>query len=115
MYINGHYQCSGSSIDKLGDSLYIARINCFDGKACTDQLMVVFNRFTLKETDHMLIQIDCKSDKAANDRNLKFTPLNDSTFTTEEISADMLYTKTWKISAKGEIELKVNKIKNNHQ
>ena len=46
-----HNKFSGASIDKLGDSLYVARVNCSD-----DQLMLVFNRFRLKGTDHMRIQ-----------------------------------------------------------
>jgi hypothetical protein len=85
-------QFSGVAIDKLGDSLYVARINCAD-----DQLMFVFNRFTLKETDHMRLQ--------------KFSHLNDSSFTTEETIEGGLNTKTWKISKNGTIELKVNRIK----
>jgi len=92
------HQFAGNSIDKLGDSLYVALINCSDGKSTKDQLMVVFNRYTQKETDHMRIS------------DMQFIHVNDSTFTTEETSENIRNIKTWKISEKGKIELKINKL-----
>ena len=92
-YLNDTF--SGAAINKLGDSLYVARINCSD-----DQLMLVFNRFTLKGTDYMRV---LKSEK--------FSHVNDSSFSTEARLEGGMNTKTWKISAKGKIELKINRIK----
>jgi len=100
MYRN--HQFVGNSIDKLGDSLYVARIDCSDGKATTG-LMVVFNRFTQMETDHMHIS------------DMQFKHLNDSTFTTEETIEEIRNVKTWKISKKGKIELKINKLQHKTQ
>jgi hypothetical protein len=117
MYVNGGYQFSGFLIEKFRDSSFIARIDCFDGDACIDQLLIVFNRFTLKESDHMLVDIGCESDKVFNGRSLDYTRLSDSTFSTEEKlhgkgatgterKLDVVHKKIWQISVKGKIELK---------
>lgn len=111
-YTNGNYSFSSNWSYTLADSLFVVLINCHDGVSCTDQFLVVMDKFRLMEIDHLLVQISCDSDSHPDGRQLSFSTINDSTFSVEEQTfgkENIAGTKTvkqskeWMISREGKI------------
>lgn len=119
VYVKSMPYISGNSIREY-DGIYIVFID-FDNSPCGERYLITLQKSALKEVSKLLVATYCDSDQDLLDHTVHYRFLNDSTFETKEMlygegkliddkkRANLVYTKEWLITKKGEITLVTSK------